>query len=58
LLLAVAGCGMTMEDVELAGTPAGDEKDCRELGFEPGSEAMAQCMNTAAMNRQAELNRL
>lgn len=56
--LAIAGCDLTMQDIADAGTPAGDQKDCVELGFEPGTTAMAQCMDTAAMNRQAELDRM
>jgi hypothetical protein len=47
-LMATTACDMTMEDVELAGTPASDQKDCEKLG----SEGMAQCMETAAADRR------
>ncbi len=57
-LLAVSACDMTMQDIADAGTPAGDLKNCEELGFEPGTEAMATCMATAASERQAMLDRI
>ena len=54
-LLLLAGC-QTPEEQRAAELSA-DNSRCASLGFAAGSTAMADCMETAAANRQADRDR-
>lgn len=61
LCLAISGCDSTWEmvsaDEQRARDMAEDSQRCQAAGFQAGSRAMADCMNTAAATRTADKNR-